>query len=607
MNKRLLVILLLISFSCEQAYAFPIVPPGVFQWVGTNYEGPGNVNGILSQAGQVKDVGILSGAQGEEAATTASIGDVNCDGQYCGDISAASVAQLNTKNEIAVNAPLRGFADNMQAKRYQDLLSVVPSSSPGGVGGQALSPLAVAFSSWNNASAGVAASLDRAFNFSNQLNIQRYLSEQNVDLAFSSSGPAGQQLRTAYRACIARNVKNGKSYGAAQEACISDSVDIQNVTVLALGGDSEKINATDKLSFKFLNSHPESETSDGLGQGAVKVADLVSRVAPNFFAPDDSDPRSIRLTTMIFVPTLVGLASQPSAASSTAAKQVMDVYLDWKRIFGDLLFQYEGNDVKVSRITPKFTYKDAVSNFFNNIKQVEADRYTSKPYGPFKQYELFKADYNYYLIWKLLAKYCRVLNGVEPESDISKFWVPSSAPADRKSITKVELQFLSTSSNLFDKTLASNLFDFARSGIDKPGSPYECQVIDPELEYAPPSEGSSLGVGETSLKRFYAMKDSDLTVIARVRRVVASLAWIIAQDQINTTVIAGYSLLSGLTSTDFESQAKRAGEAVIGTIARQYGSIDNYASYARSYNIIRAGLERELQPSVNSAPGAGGK
>lgn len=611
--KRVIALFLLVVAANQQALAqgFPMIPPGVFQWIGTNYEGPGNVNGILSQSGQVKDGGVLSGSETDASIVGGHIGDADCDSQYCGDLSAATVAQLNARHEVAVNAPLKGFADNMQAKRYQDLLSVAPGASATSVGGQALSPLAVAFSSWNNASAGVAASLDRAFNFSNQINIQRYLSEQNVDLAFASSGAAGQQLRVAYRACIARNVKAGKSYGAAQEACISDTAAIQNVTLsFGLATNSEDVKDEDRLSFKFLSSHPEAtiEYKDKEGTHSAKIADRIQLVAPQFFMPQDKNAKYIRLTSMIFVPPLLGLANQSGGQNiAGAARQVMDVYRDWQRIFGDLAFQYSGNDITVDRIQPSFTYKAAVSNLFNSIKQANPDQYSGRPVGAFKQYEQFKTDYNYYLIWKLLTKFCRVSNGIEPDSSIASFWTPSDSASDKKHITKAEMQFLSTSSSLLDKTFVTNLFNYVNLGIDKPGTSYACDVIDPELEYTAPTDGSSLGRGETGLKQYYAMKDSDLSIVARARRIIAAVAWIITQDQINTTVIAAYSLLQGLTATDFESQAKRAGEAIINAQAKNYGKIENYVIYARSYEQIRNGLALEMQPSVNSAPGAGGK
>jgi hypothetical protein len=562
----------------------------------------GNVNGPIGSAG-VPVVNLQDTGGNDANINIPNQGNprsnADCEGDKCG-IGESFSEQLSAEANIAVISPMGALKETMNSKKMGDVLSASVSA-----GGQALSPLALSFQSWNSASPQAAAALDRSLSFAMGFGQQRYQAEQNAQLAFDSAGEGGKKLSEAYRRCMAVLVSQDFTYASAQESCLK-----QQDQVVLTATKKEITDANHILSFKFHPSHPafvgkRSVFKDNTWkEQLVTNAQYVSAIFPN----DIQDTDQIKLRHLLFVPTLVNAGLGAFLNSGTVKTGVIQLAHDWGNLFGDIQYVYQRGGTPntsfmrtaVRRIKPFFSYQSAVTA--NGVKQFKADIFNQKGATGFEQYAAFKTHYAYYTLWKVLTKYCRVNqalssgagnSGPAPSSDA--FWTPSEVDSPNR-ISRNEVQLLSSSYGSFDRVIGQDFYTYAKilfpAGND---SLSMCDMMDPTL--TPVFDSKVLDKGETAVSKLLSDKPGASNGVAGVRWLTLTYASIIAGDQVNTSVATAYAILGNLSGGDFESEARKAGVNLLRDVAPNYGSRET----AEYFELSRQKLINELKERIAPA------
>jgi hypothetical protein len=588
------IIVAVFAASSAQAQGIPIGAIGAAVSALT-----GNVNGPIGSAGVPlvnlqdtggNDVNINIPNQGNPRR------DQECEGDKCTIESFSE--QLSADANIAVVSPMGALKETMNSKKMGDVLSASVSA-----GGQALSPLALSFQSWNSASPQAAAALDRSLSFAMGFGQQRYQAEQNAQLAFNTSGEGGRKLSEAYRRCMAVLVSQNYTYASAQESCLK-----QQDKVLLSVTKLENPNAADTLSFKFHPSHPAFKGKRSVFRNNQwKEEDVLNAgLVGSIFSGEDLQTNQIKLRHLLFVPTLVSASLGAFLKTDEVKRAVTQLAYDWGNLFGDVQYVYqEGGTPNTSfmrtavrKIKPFFSYQSAVTA--NNVKQFKADIFKDKGATGFEQYAAFKTHYTYYTLWKVLTKYCRIQapsSGSEdspPPPSSDAFWTPSEVESPIR-ITRNEVQLLSSSFSTFDRVVGENIYTYAK--ILFPGGnggTSMCDMMDPTL---PPVESKVLEQGETAVSRLLSDKPGASNGVAGVRWLTLTYASIIAGDQVNTSVATGYAILGNLSGGDFESEAKQAGINLLRDVAPNYGSRETAQYFASSYQQFLNVLKERIAPA----------
>ena len=533
-----------------------------------------------------------------------NIGGVRSANQCEGDNCAAfneSFGETGNEASVAIISPSRAFNDAMNSKTLQDRISANTS-----LGGQALSPLALTFQSWQNASPQSAAAMIEAFKYVQGENAGRDQAAQTIKDTLKSSGNGGDRLYVAYQRCVAELVKNGFTQAAAQEGCLKQQGKGSNLAVLTGETKEEKdLGGPDTLSFIYHPSHPayqgKRSVYNALSQSWTERDFNNRNLLTNVFDPADNDPKQIKLRHLLFVPTLVGAATESFQNSGEVDRGVRQLAADWLNLFGDIQYVYQEGGVPnspfmrtaVKRIKPTFTYEEAVGR--QSVVQFEPAIFKNKGASNFEQYVAFKTHYVYYTLWQVMSKYCRssqlVKAGpVNPNADTESFWTPSQTP-DPAHISQAEVQTLSTSFATFDRVIGQEFYNYAQQLLMPSQQNLSlCDVMDP-TKSAASSEPNLLNAGETSVKKLLSDSPDATNAAAGARYIALTFASIVAADQVNTTVQAGYTLLGNLTGGDIESEARAAGYNLLQVVAPGYGTLEfaqrNAAYYPQLFAVLK--------------------
>ena len=546
----------------------------------------------------VPDVSEYSLDQGVGGGSTSEGSTVN---------SADINSQIGGNANIAVISPMNSFNETMNSSKQAGILSASVTAN-----GQLLSPLALSFQAWESASPQTAASLNRALEFAMGFTNQRYLAEQNADIAFRSAGEGGRKLSEAYRRCVAQLVQgskadgsDGKTYAAAQEACLKQS-DVRTITNASK---DENVSVNDILSYKYHPSHPIYSGQRSVlvdGNWTTKVVNNQDAVRDIFNDPrEDLDPKTIKLTHLLFVPTVVNASTGAFQNGAQVTFMIKQLVGDWKRIFGDIKYVYQGGgtpnnsfmSTAVKRVAPSFKYADAIKWY--GIKGANPNTPAITNLSGFDQFVKFKTHYAYYTLWQVMAKRCHV----EGTDQAGSFWtpVPFGDPASAQHITEDEVQRLSSSFSIFNKDVGQDLYTYATGLVPKGSAETLCDILDPAASTSTTSVNSQSGYGknETSINKLISQGQAATFGIASARTFFLNYAAIIARDQINTTTNNAYQIVASLTGGDFEAEARVAGINLIADVTHKQFGADSVSQAYRSlyYNQLLPSLKNKITMS----------
>lgn len=509
--------------------------------------------------------------------------------------------QLSAPSNVAAVSALGSFRDSISSKLTKDLLSTNNN-------GMILSSLSSTVTAWNSVSANSAAGFLGAFTIANGIGTQSLLAEQNALKAFDSAGSQGQILSESYRSCIASLVNqsnasgNRVSYIAAQDICLKG----QNKASSSASVDATNINST--LSFATHTSHPlyagvrsvlnsaskkwESKNISNANSGIVKeIKSESTRVI---------DPKSIRLSDLLFIPTSVNsMIGAFGAQSQQMNDTVSFLRHDFLRLFGDVEYGYqEGSNqnspfmgIAVKKIKPTFTYKQAVAD--NQVKEFPDDLFGPNSSAGLGQFSVFKEHLVYQRILSLMAKLCRVNNDATATNaddvarvNMTNFWSPDSTFTNDKRATWDDLSSLSTSFGPFDIKFGQRLFLYITSYTEAKNGNL-CDILDPTLVSAalvPATSGQlALGQGAMSVKRLVELKNNIDYPARQVMEDIDLLAKIISGDQVNSSVIAAAQMLGTISGGNFEDRARTIGVKIISDVAGNYDLMGRQQQYSDAY------------------------
>ena len=520
-----------------------------------------------------------------------------CEGANCQHSDTILMDQPGAPSNISILSPLGSMRETMGSQKMADIFKADATK-----GGTALSNLSNTIQSWMNVSPNSATAILASLQFAGSFTEQRYLAEQNAELAFANAGSQGRIISQSYRTCISNLIQENFTYAAAQETCM------KNQDKRPIGLDAkEDASFLKEMDFKSHTSHPLFEGKRSVPRGNTwEVVDVRNQAAPSIntiFDPSDrgnSDPKVIRLRHLMFVPTLSNIALGVFPNPVQVEEGVRQLAADWLRLFGDIEYSYQAGGIPnsafmglaIRRIKPTFTYREAVS--LAPRKGFPQDLYSENAPTGFKQFVTYREHIVYDQIWRVMSDYCRVLKKRVPgntalqDAQYEAFFDLDETDSENKAKDK-DIRQISTSFFSFDASLGDDLFRYIKDTIgDKE---VLCDNIDPRLS----SDGAGQTSGLTSVKNLvaqlrFANESKDRSSVTKLRSDVYTLAQIIAGDQVNSTVAAAYGMLGTISGGDFESRAKASAEMILQSMIGGLNPDARRMQYMNAYREFRIAL-----------------
>jgi hypothetical protein len=464
----------------------------------------------------------------------------------------------------------------------------------------------------------------------NAFTSQRYLAEQNAELAFASAGSQGKVLSEAYRNCVGKLVREEYSYLAAQELCMRNQ---QKAAFNKKDLKDARYLPDEIINFGAHPSHPlfKGKVSVRQHTGEWRSIDIDNRIAPNLneifplnnLGPnEEAQKKVIRLRHLMFMPTLANLIPGMNVFPHDQERQVLfavrQLAGDWLRLFGDIEYSYQKGSqdhsslmaISVRRLKPTFSYAAAVDllgsgsvGWNRDIFGPTSGNTTSNVTG-YKQFVTFREHQVYDRLWRVMANYCRVLEKRNGSTDVATkvqfegFWNLGSGVAPENKVSNLDIEILSNSFMVMDEQLGTDLYIYAEKTLKN--SPNFCDLIDP-AKAQNASDPSNLN-GSTSVAKLVEQirlsnttSATDVSVLHQLRSDFFLLAKIIAGDQINTTIKAAFMMLGSISGGDFEAKARDAGFKMVADAAGQYDPDTRRQQLITAYGQFRKLLTDRIQ------------
>lgn len=462
--------------------------------------------------------------------------------------------------QMAVNAPspFSAFSESVSSGKLSALYNDMSKSD-----------FALTQATWAMVEPAFFSAMNAAGNTALQMSTARFLAEQNAREAFAANGQAGEFLAKSYSSCVANLTRRGKSFSAAQEACLGAWN--YGIADKAAATKFEDINVAegDRLHFKFHPDHPLYVELDNTGATVHSNEMALKTCGFNDPAYVPSDPKerafTLLLTDLMFTQPMVRASK---AGENKRCKYLVDFRSDWVRLFGDVIYSVNRPNEQASavagnplpgqtmltlstrRFTPTFEYLPGYAQ--PGFKTQTA----------FKKFMIARVDQVYAQLMSVMYKRCKF------NASTGSFWKIDSASSD--GLSKQDFQRLSSSAYPFSQDVGDLLFmrlastlpgeintsSTTTSGVDA------CKVLDPSASDSP-------------AKIDYLIKqDSQNSAALSVLRFAYKFSQNIAAGQINDLINELRKMVMGITGGQMESKARDFAMQLINDVAGNEWNFD---------------------------------